>query len=208
MDELTNDVLPALIARLRTSELGELEVRTPRWRVRLRRALPVASAGAQANRRVPRDRAAAPHAADLDAGAVRRPLMAVGPDAPGGSPPRGADLEPRAATSPAVGYFSPRPELHRGQRVLTGDLLGWVDVLGVRHDVTSPVDGAVARQVALQGEAVEYGQPLVEVEPLPAEPAPVQVPPPGSTLAVSTPSRTEVQESVRAGGAAVPREVR
>jgi biotin carboxyl carrier protein len=34
---LTDEVLPALIARLRASRLGELEVRTAGWRVRLRR---------------------------------------------------------------------------------------------------------------------------------------------------------------------------
>ncbi|HSM33094.1 MAG TPA: hypothetical protein VK987_03305, partial [Anaerolineae bacterium] len=37
LDELTDEVLPALIARLRASRLGELEVRTADWRVRLRR---------------------------------------------------------------------------------------------------------------------------------------------------------------------------
>jgi len=39
LDGLTEDVLPALIARLRASRLGELEVRTADWRVRLRRDL-------------------------------------------------------------------------------------------------------------------------------------------------------------------------
>ena len=34
---LTDEVLPALIARLRASRLGELEVRTDDWHVRLRR---------------------------------------------------------------------------------------------------------------------------------------------------------------------------
>ena len=37
LDDLTDEVLPALIARLRASRLGELEVRTADWRVRLRR---------------------------------------------------------------------------------------------------------------------------------------------------------------------------
>jgi biotin carboxyl carrier protein len=37
MDALTRDVLPALIARLSSSALGELEVRSGGWRVRLRR---------------------------------------------------------------------------------------------------------------------------------------------------------------------------
>jgi biotin carboxyl carrier protein len=38
MDVLTREVLPALVARLGSSHLGELEVRADGWRVRLRRA--------------------------------------------------------------------------------------------------------------------------------------------------------------------------
>ena len=38
MEALARDVLPALIARLGSSRLGELEVATDAWRVRLRRA--------------------------------------------------------------------------------------------------------------------------------------------------------------------------
>jgi acetyl-CoA carboxylase biotin carboxyl carrier protein len=37
LDALTDEVLPALIARLRASRLGELEVASAGWRVRLRR---------------------------------------------------------------------------------------------------------------------------------------------------------------------------
>jgi biotin carboxyl carrier protein len=37
LDALTDEVLPALIARLRASRLGELEVSSAGWRVRLRR---------------------------------------------------------------------------------------------------------------------------------------------------------------------------
>jgi biotin carboxyl carrier protein len=44
LDALTEEVLPALIARLRGSRLGELEVSTPSWRVRLRRE-PAATVG-------------------------------------------------------------------------------------------------------------------------------------------------------------------
>lgn len=38
LDALTDEVLPILIARLRASGLGELEIARPGWRVRLRRA--------------------------------------------------------------------------------------------------------------------------------------------------------------------------
>ena len=37
LEDVTGEVLPALIARLRASRLGELEVRSGGWRIRLRR---------------------------------------------------------------------------------------------------------------------------------------------------------------------------
>ena len=39
LDALTDEILPALVARLRASRLAELEVRDSGWRVRLRRDL-------------------------------------------------------------------------------------------------------------------------------------------------------------------------
>ena len=184
IEALTADVLPALIARLSASDLGELEVRTPAWRVRLRRALSGAELDAsRAGGPDGRNPARAPGPTEgtlvsdrspRTQGGAGQPVMSFADDAGRAerqAPDRRAALPDRQpATSPAVGYFSPRDEMRRGQRVQVGDLLGIVDVLGVRHDVTSPIDGFVSRQIALAGEAVEYGQPLVEIEGLPARP--------------------------------------
>jgi biotin carboxyl carrier protein len=38
-------------------------------------------------------------------------------------------------------------------------------MLGVRHDVRAPRGGTVRHLVAESGEAVEYGQVVVELEP-------------------------------------------
>jgi biotin carboxyl carrier protein len=38
-------------------------------------------------------------------------------------------------------------------------------VLGVRHDVRAPRSGTVRNLVAESGEAVEYGQVVIEIEP-------------------------------------------
>jgi biotin carboxyl carrier protein len=70
------------------------------------------------------------------------------------------------ARSPAVGYFSPALGLVVGQSVSTGDTLGSVDVLGIAQEVTAPVDGIVSSLLAETGQAVEYGQVLVEIDPL------------------------------------------
>ena len=51
-----------------------------------------------------------------------------------------------------------------GTRVRAGDRLAFVDVLGVRQEVVSPVDGIVGATLAEAGDAVEYGQELVRLE--------------------------------------------
>ncbi len=68
--------------------------------------------------------------------------------------------------SPAVGYFTPVPQLAVGQSVQAGDLLGSIDVLGVVQEVNAPSGGIVARVLAEEGQAVEYGQALAEIDPL------------------------------------------
>jgi biotin carboxyl carrier protein len=47
-----------------------------------------------------------------------------------------------------------------------------VDVLGVRQEVASPVDGILGATLVEPGDAVEYGQDLVRIE-LVSAPAPV-----------------------------------
>jgi acetyl-CoA carboxylase biotin carboxyl carrier protein len=67
-----------------------------------------------------------------------------------------------------VGYFSPAPELAVGVSVQAGDLLGLVDVLGIEQEVVAPDDGVIARVLAEDGQAVEYGQALAEIDPMPS----------------------------------------
>ena len=135
LEALADEVLPALIARLRASRLGELEVRTDEWRIRLRR--------------------------DLSA----RPRGSV----PSGTAPEesaSASLPGSVARSSAVGYFMPAPDLVVGRSVQAGDLLGSIDVLGIAQEVTAPEEGIVAAVLAEEGQAVEYGQVLAEIDPL------------------------------------------
>lgn len=136
LEDVTGEVLPALIARLRASRLGELEVRSGGWRIRLRR-----------------DPSAAVRATAHAGKAADEP----GPE----------DVVGSVARSPAVGYFSPMPELAVGASVQAGDLLGLVDVLGIEQEVVAPDDGVIARVLAEDGQAVEYGQALAEIDPMP-----------------------------------------
>jgi biotin carboxyl carrier protein len=183
IDRLADDLVPALVAKLAASGLGEIEVREGDWHVRLRMppgaATPAparrAGAGVRHPAGVPGTGAtvAPGRAAGTEA---RRPVdgmwdalpTAGGLRAPIADPDRLPDEHaprPRAvATSPAVGIYRPRDGVTVGSRVRAGDRLGVVDVLGVPHDVLAPADGVVGGSYVEPGEGVEYGQELVRIE--------------------------------------------
>ena len=156
---LADEMLPVLIARLGQSSLGELEVRENGWRVRLRRPAPLngaAPAGEAGNARRA-EPGANPRAAR--AGAARAATD-------GGSKSAAApDGRRGLVTSPAVGYFLLRDGMTIKAQVRQGDLIGHVDVLGVRQEVVAGHDGVVRRLEVESGQAVEYGQPIARIEP-------------------------------------------
>jgi acetyl-CoA carboxylase biotin carboxyl carrier protein len=194
IDRLADELLPALVARLGATGLGELEVREGQWRVRLRRP-------PGAERRVPQGGRAAPgrgsgRGPDDRSGretAVRpEPASSAGPrlgagrsatdgqadDGSDGLPTltavadpepatRLGDLGPLVSTSPAVGIYR-ASGLEVGARVRAGDRLATVDLLGVPQEVVAPEGGIVAAILVEDGDAVEYGQPLLALESLPA----------------------------------------
>jgi biotin carboxyl carrier protein len=145
---VADELLPPLVARLGVSDLGEIEVRQGSWRVRIRRAA------------LPAEGAAAPTAAV----AGHAPVSASGTATalmPASHVPLPAPSDHPAAISTAVGYFGIRSGLAVGHRVMRGDVIGWVDVLGVRQEIVSPADAVVGRFVTEPGDPVEYGQELV-----------------------------------------------
>jgi biotin carboxyl carrier protein len=164
---LADDLLPALIAKLAASGLGEIEVREGGWKARLR--MPAPSDAARGN---------AGKAVESLAGHVHVPARS----APNHGRPEERERHTRpeqeaaeepgriAARSPAVGVYQPLRDLAVGMRVRSGDRIGSVNVLGVNQDVVSPVDGVIGSSLAEAGEAVEYGQELVRIE-LPESPA-------------------------------------
>jgi biotin carboxyl carrier protein len=158
IDRLTGELLPALIAKLGATGLGELEVREGSWRVRLRRP---ASPPTGARDRRASDRGGADRSTDRG---PERPPRAQHLH-PHPEPPASARSDSRSvATSPAVGIYQPRKDLSVGSRVRAGDRLGAVDMLGVAQEVVAPIDGVVGTSLVEPGEAVEYGQELVVVE--------------------------------------------
>ena len=139
-----DELVPQLAERLRTHGLGEIEV--TRGELTLRVRAPAEATAAPQRQRVEKPGASAPRPASSGAGpAPSASAVGVG--------------------SPAVGFFVYADGLGPGLAVAKGDALGHVEMLGVRHDVRAPRGGTVRNLVAESGEAVEYGQVIVELEP-------------------------------------------
>jgi biotin carboxyl carrier protein len=173
---LADELLPALVAKLGATGLGEIEVREHGWRVRLRR--PGGAAGPSMTSAVARRRdrhdgigergslhghgASIGHAERTD----RPPRLLLGFD---GASARTAGRN--VALAPAVGIYRPRTDLAAGMRVRAGDRLGAVDMLGIAQEVIAPVDGVMGASLAESGDAVEYGQELLVIEFAPVAPS-------------------------------------
>jgi acetyl-CoA carboxylase biotin carboxyl carrier protein len=152
---LSETLVPALVAKLTGTGLGELEVREGDWKIRVRR--PVGAAHAAPPRRAERPRLGG--TADLR---TTKPPAASQP---------AVERDPRRAvvTSPAVGIF--RAGVSVGSPVRAGDRIAVVDLLGIPQDVSAPIDGTLVEVFAQAGEAVEYGEEVAVVEARP-EPEP------------------------------------
>ena len=191
IDRLAEELLPALIAKLGATGLGEIEIREGPWRVRVRRPAgdrsSVGPDGLPARRSTDRPSRPQPgHAGHGHApGAVeshrsaretrasgnghRTSLVAVGPGSDDrldglSDDGRGRDRRRTIATSPAVGLYRPSADVRSGSRVRAGDPVGIVDVLGIPQEVSAPTNGIVGASLVEPGEAVEYGQELVVIE--------------------------------------------
>ena len=134
-------LVPELTERLRRHGLGEIEVAHGDLRLRV---------------------AATPEMT------TAQPVTASAPDhaAPAQqTTATGAAAAIVGVASPAVGFFVYADGLGPGLEVRKGDELGHVEMLGVRHDVRAPRGGTVGHLVAESGEAVEYGQVVIELQP-------------------------------------------
>ncbi|MDE2869040.1 MAG: hypothetical protein OXR64_08300 [Chloroflexota bacterium] len=80
-----------------------------------------------------------------------------------------ADESLIVVTSEQVGVFmaltepGAPPQVRVGEAVDEDQTIGYVDVLGVAHDVCAPEAGVIERLLVRDGEVVEYGQPLAEL---------------------------------------------
>lgn len=51
------------------------------------------------------------------------------------------------------------------KKVSKGDLLCYVEVLGILHEITSPCDGTISNIFLKDGDIVEYGSTIIEIKP-------------------------------------------
>jgi len=108
---------------------------------------------------------------------------AAAPSAPA-APPAPAESEPAAraatdskpadgtlVTSPSVGLFwrapSPGapPFVEEGAHVAAGDTIAIVEVMKLMNHVVAPVAGVLTSVLVENGATVEFGQPLVSIDP-------------------------------------------
>lgn len=117
--------------------------------------------------------------ADVRIHARREP---VAPERGDDVPPPTAEVPPGAAralaresvTAPFLGIFyaagreGDEPFARLGDVVERGQTLGLIEVMKTFHPIAAPVRGRVARVEVEDGQPVQFGQVLFELEPLPA----------------------------------------
>ena len=130
-------LVPPLTERLTRHGLGEIEIERGDVRVRVAAVRSTAAT-------VPASRPAGTGAANRPAQESRR-------------------TDGSTVRSPAVGYFVAHDGLAVGQAIVVGGDLGHVDMLGVRHEVRAEAAGTVRRLAVEDGQAVEFGQDLLEI---------------------------------------------
>ena len=128
----------------------------------------------------PLDVAAPPEAATADAeipeAATSEAATEQQPPPPAAAPPPAEDW---TMIAPCVGIFrassrpDTAPQTEVGATVQAGQVLGYVEAMGVMNDVAASCAGRVSEIAVEDGQPVEYGQPLFVLRPEDeTEPAP------------------------------------
>lgn len=69
----------------------------------------------------------------------------------------------RSITAPLVGYYK-QSMLVEGQKINVGDIVATITALGLANDVEATIQGQITKVCVQDGQSVEYGQVLAEVE--------------------------------------------
>lgn len=133
-----------LVQLMRDGGIGELDVRQGDLRISLKSA----------------------HAIDIER-VTTEPAVFAAP------PPSAVDVEPETdghvITSPMIGtyYAAPGPNerafVQVGDRVEVGQTVAIIEAMKIMNEIVSEYAGTVAEMIVKNGEAVEYGHPLIRL---------------------------------------------
>jgi acetyl-CoA carboxylase biotin carboxyl carrier protein len=150
-DPFDVEAVRRLAAVLEVTGLSEIEVERGDLRIRVARTLSVAVAAPVA---APIAVAAAPTAAAAPSAVTSTESLPAG----------------EVVTSPMVGaaYLQPQPDaapfVNIGDRVAAGQTLLIIEAMKTMNAISAPKAGVVRALLVVDGQPVEYGQPLVVIE--------------------------------------------
>jgi acetyl-CoA carboxylase biotin carboxyl carrier protein len=158
---LTEDIRE-LLRLIAGSDIAEVLIERGEAKVHIKRAL------------------AQPQLVPFPAGAAPHVAAPSVPYAPVIAPPAASTTSHPEALPPAIGvtvtapmvgtfYASPAPKeppyVQVGDEVRPGDVLGIIEAMKIMNEIECEVQGRVAEILVEGGQAVEYGQPLMIIEP-------------------------------------------
>jgi acetyl-CoA carboxylase biotin carboxyl carrier protein len=161
---LLTDEVRELVALMKDSDIAEVLIERGDAKLHLKRAMPPAPAQIG----VPMYSAPA---------VAAQPIVAAAPAIVAPASTLAEVAEPEQVTgvtitAPMVGtyYGSPSPKeppyVRIGDEVKPGDVLGIIEAMKIMNEIECEVHGRVARVMVQSAQPVEYGQPLMIIEPL------------------------------------------
>ncbi len=157
-DVLLTDEVRELVALIKNSDIAELLIEHGNARLHIKRttALPPSPASGVA------PYAVMPGTADSAGSIAVPPLEQAEVELPPGV----------TITAPIVGTFyrasGPKdpPYVEEGDEVQPGDMLGIIEAMKIMNEIECEVHGRIVRILVENAQPVEYGQPLMIIEPL------------------------------------------
>jgi acetyl-CoA carboxylase biotin carboxyl carrier protein len=152
--------LEKIIKIVEKSEIAELEWEKNKERIRIRKDNGPAA---------PMNYYAAPMQAAAAPAPVRETVIATA-SAPAAEAPAAAKSSGKEVTSPFVGtfYSAPSPTAPKycdvGTRVKKGDVLCIIEAMKIMNEIEAEFPGKVVAVLVKDGQPVQYGQPLFQIE--------------------------------------------
>ncbi|MBO9541467.1 acetyl-CoA carboxylase biotin carboxyl carrier protein [bacterium] len=156
----------ALIELVDSSTIGEFTLESGSVRLQLKKAVAPQAAVIAAPAPVAMAPVAAPVMAAVPA-AAPAPVAPAAPAAPVEAAPSAAR---HVVKSPMVGtfYAAPSPDAKPyasiGDRVEAGQVLCIIEAMKLMNEIETEVAGTISKVLVKNGEPVEFGQPLFEIE--------------------------------------------